>query len=190
MRSRYFIYENRNAEFREKYPEVRGENDRRPDTMDKTIILLVSQDGGLGESLRFAANQTGRIVVRVEGAAAALLFARSMRPAAVLLDVDSCGEAVWEAADALLHLDDCPPMIVLTAHSDPFELGSGRPTGAILDKSASTMWLLEMVDQALAAPGSATETPNAASEVPVHWFQTRSWSVAVEPSYRCWGINE
>ncbi len=158
-------------------------------TINKAI-LLVSTDTGLGEQLQVRASRTGRTVVRAEGVAEASRLARALLPVAVLLDLDLPGEAAWETADLLLQQESCPPMILLTAQSEQFDIRTATRAGSLVDKSAGPARLLEAVDQALATPGSAQAERNAIQRVVIRWLRPCSWSVPVSPAYRFWGINE
>jgi DNA-binding response OmpR family regulator len=169
---------------------VRGCCGPRSPNGQKKGILLVSDDASLGESLRCAALRTGRAVVQVGGVTDALRKMRADQPAAVLLDLDLPAQAAWEAADWLLQEETCPPLILLTAHSDQFDMSTAIRAGSLVDKSAGPSRLLEAVDQTLAGPCSAQAERNAIQRVMIRWLRPCSWSVPVTPARRFWGINE
>ena len=162
---------------------------RSPDA-EKRGILLISDDASLGENLRFAAVRTARAVVQVDGVADALRKLRAGHPAAVLLDLDLPSQAAWEAADCLLEEESCPPLILLTARSDQFDLRTAIRAGSLVDKSAGPSRLLEVVDQTLAGPCSAQAERNAIQRVMIRWLRPCGWSVPVTPAHRFTGINE
>ena len=165
--------------------------DRPPSAdLEKRGILLISADASLGGNLRRAAARTRRAVVRVEGVADALRKLRVGHPAAVVLDLDLPSQAAWEDADCLLAEESCPPLILLTARSDQFDVSTAIRAGSLVDKSAGPSRLLEAVDQALAGPCSAQAERNAIQRVMIRWLRPCSWSVPVTPAHRFWGINE
>lgn len=169
---------------------TRGRWGPRPPDPDKPPILLVSDDTALGESLRYAAALTGRAVVRADGADEALRKVRVDRPAIVLLDLDLPSEGAWEAADCLLLEESCPPLILLTARSGEFDLGSAIRAGSLVDKRTSPDRLLAAVEQALARSCTARAERNAIQRVMIRWLKPSGWPVPVTPAHRFWGINE
>ena len=168
----------------------RGCSGLQPPQAEEAAILLVSDDAELGESLRRAAGRMRRLVVRVDKTADALQRVRSGRPAVVLLDLDLPSQAAWEVADRLLEEQNCPPLILLTAHSDQFNVSTAVRAGSLLDKTTGPGQLLEAVDKSLAAPCSAQAERNAIQRVVIRWLKPCGWSVPVTPIYRFWGINE
>jgi len=162
---------------------------RTPST-EKNGILLVSNDAKLGAALKCAARQTGRTVVQVDGVAEALLAMRRGQSGTVLLDLDLPSQAAWGAADFLLQEESCPPLILLTAHSDQFDISAAIRAGSLVDKSEGPGRLLEAVDQTLAGPCSAQAERNAIQRVMIQWLKPCGWSVPVTPAHRFWRINE
>jgi DNA-binding response OmpR family regulator len=169
---------------------VRGCRGPRPPTAAKPGILLVSDDAGLGESLRCAAARSGRAVVQVDGVTEALRKMRAGQSAAVLLDLDLPSQAAWEAADQLLQEQNCPPVILLTARSDQFDLSTAIRAGSLVDKTAGPGPLLDAVDQTLAGPCSAQAERNAIQRVMIQWLKPCGWSVPVAPAQHFWRIHE
>ena len=169
---------------------VRGWCGLRSPNAEKRGILLVSDDASLGESLRCAAARTGRAVVQVNGVADALRKVRAGQPAAVLLDLDLPSQAAWEVADCLLQEESCPPLILLTARSDQFDLSTAIRAGSLVDKSTGSSRLLEVVDETLAGPCSAQAERNAIQRVMIRWLRPCGWSVPVTPAHRFTGMNE
>jgi CheY-like chemotaxis protein len=115
---------------------------------------------------------------------------RAGQSAVVLLDLDLPSQVAWEAADSLLQEVSCPPLLLLTARSEQFDLGTAMRAGSLVDKTASPSRLLELVDQTLAGPCSAQVERNAIQRVMIRWLRPCSWSVPVTPAYRFWRINE
>ena len=169
---------------------IRGCHGPRSPNAEKRGILLISDDASLGEKLRCVAARTGRAVVRVDEVTDALRKVRAGQPAAVLLDLDLPSQAAWEAADCLLQEASCPPLILLTARSDQFDLSTAIRAGSLVDKAAGPGRLLEAVDRTLAGPCSAQAERNAIQRVMIRWLKPCGWSVPVEPAHRFWGINE
>ena len=169
---------------------VRGWRRPRSPDAEERGILLISDDASLGENLRFAAARTGRAVVQVDGVADALRKLRAGHPAAVLLDLDLPSQAAWDAADCLLQEESCPPLILLTARSDQFDVNTAIRAGSLIDKSAGPRQLLEAVAQTLAGPSSAQAERNAIQRVMIRWLRPCGWSVPVTLAHRFTGINE
>jgi CheY-like chemotaxis protein len=169
---------------------VPGHRGPRSPGATKRGILLVSDDTSLGESLNCAAVRTGRTVVQVDGVADALREMRAGQSAAVLLDLDLPSQAAWEAADCLLQEQSCPPLILLTARSDQFDLSTAIRAGSLVDKTTDATRLLEVVDQTLAGPCSPQAERNAIQRVMIRWLRPSGWSVPVTPARRFRAINE
>jgi DNA-binding response OmpR family regulator len=115
---------------------------------------------------------------------------RAGQLAAVLLDLDLPSQAAWEAADGLLQEKTCPPLILLTARSDQFDVSTAIRAGSLVDKTIDPRRLLEAVDATLAAPSSARAEQNAIQRVMIRWLRPCSWTAPVTPAYRFWRINE
>ena len=169
---------------------VRGCREPRPPNAEKRGILLISDDASLGESLRCAAARAGRTVVQVDRVADALQKMCAGQPAAVLLDLDLPSQGAWEVADCLLQEQSCPPLILLTARSDQFDMSTAIRAGSLVDKSADPGRLLEAVDQTLAGPCSAQAERNAIQRVMIRWLRPCGWSAPVASAHRFWGTNE
>ena len=169
---------------------VRGCCGPRSPNAERLGILLISDDASLGENLRCAAARTGRAVVQVHGMADALRKVRAGQSAAVLLDLDLPSQAAWEAAECLLQEESCPPIILLTARNDQFDMSTAIRAGSLVDKTTGPSRLLEAVDQTLAGPCSAQAERNAIQRVMIRWLKPCSWSVRVTPAHRFWGMNE
>jgi DNA-binding response OmpR family regulator len=169
---------------------VPGCREPRPPNAERGGILLISDDASLGENLRCAAARTGRAVVQVNGVADALRKLRAGQPEAVLLDLDLPSQASWEAADCLLQEQSCPPLILLTARSDQFDMSTAIRAGSLVDKSADPSRLLEAVDQTLAGPCSAQAERNAIQRVMIRWLRPCGWSAPVASAHRFWGTNK
>jgi FixJ family two-component response regulator len=169
---------------------ARGSPGTRPRSPENRTILLISDDATLGQHLRCVANTVGRIVVRVAGAADVSRIMYAVQPAVVLLDLDLPAEIAWAKADALLQEQSCPPVILLTARTDQFDVRTAIQAGSLVDKSADPMNLLGIVDHTLRVPASCQAERNAIQRVAIRWLRPCSWSVSLTPAYRFWGINE
>ena len=168
----------------------RGCSGPRSPSAAKAEILLISDDTSLGEHLRCAAGRAGRVVVQVDGVIDALRKVLAGQLVAVLLDLDLPAEAAWETADCLLQEEICPPLILLTARSDQFDLSTVIRAGSLVDKTTDPSRLLEVVTDTLATPCSAQAERNAIQRVMIRWLKPRGWSAPVKPAHRLWGINE
>jgi DNA-binding response OmpR family regulator len=157
---------------------------------EKRGILLISDDASLGQKLKSAAVRTGRGVVQVDGVADALREVLAGQAGVVLLDLDLPSQAAWEAADCLLQEESCPPLILLTASSDQFDLNTAIRAGSLVDKNTDPSRLLEAVDRTLVVHYSAQAERNAIQRVMIGWLKPCGWSVPVEPAHRFLGINE
>jgi DNA-binding response OmpR family regulator len=156
----------------------------------KQLILLISDDAVMAESLRRAAEQACRCVVRAAGLGETLRTAHMIQPAAVVLDLDLPSNSAWEIADALLERAGCPPVVLVTGRPDQFDLSTAIRAGTLVDKSAGLAKLLEAVDQALALPDSNRGERNAIQRITIQWLRPCAWSVPVTPTHRFWGLNE
>ena len=156
----------------------------------KGLILLISDDAVVAESLRRAAEQTGRSVVRAAGLRETLRTAHMMQPVAVVLDLDLPSRGAWEIADRLLQEAGCPPLVLLTGRGDQFDVSTAIRAGSLVDKSGGLSKVLDAVDQALALPDSNRGERNAIQRIMIQWLRPCAWSVSVTPTYRFWGLNE
>lgn len=169
---------------------VRDSPGTRPPDPEKRTILLISDDARLHQNLRHVANMAGRIVVRVGAEADVVRIVYAVRPAVVLLDLDLRAEAAWEKADTLLQEQHCPPVILLTARSEQFDVRTAIQAGSLLDKSEDPARLLDQVDQILAAPDSSQDERNAIQRVVIRWLRPCGWWIPLTPAYCFWSINE
>jgi DNA-binding response OmpR family regulator len=149
----------------------------------KRTILLISDDAKLHQDLRWIANSNGRMVVRVDGATDTLRIMYVVRPVAVLLDLDLPSGTAWETADTLLKEKTCPPVILLTAHRDRFDVRTAILAGCIVEKSVGPVRLLEVVEQILAASESVQSERNALQRVVIRWLRPSSQSVPLSLEY-------
>ncbi len=156
----------------------------------KSALLVISTDIELCEKLRRAAADRGRSVVEAGDAEEALRVVRSAPVAAVLLDLDLPLQGAWPIADGLLQEAGCPPMILLTARRDQFDLSLSIRAGSLVDKSAGVAKVMEVVDRAVALPDSNRVERNSVQRILIQWLRPCAWSVPVTPTYRFWGINE
>ena len=168
----------------------RGFSGPRSPSAAKAEILLISDDTSLGEHLRCAAGRAGRVVVQVDGVIDALRKVLAGQLVAVLLDLDLPAEAAWETADCLLQEQSCPPLILLTARSDQFDLSTAIRAGSLVDKTTDPSRLLGVVADTLAAPCSAQAERNAIQRVMIQWLKPCGWSAPIKPAHRIGGIKE
>jgi DNA-binding response OmpR family regulator len=115
---------------------------------------------------------------------------RAAEPRAVLLDLDLPDQASWAAADLLLQETDCPPLLLLTARSQQFDVRTALRAGSLLDKTATPGGLLERAEGILAAPNPANAERNAIQRVLIQWLRPSDWPVLLTSAHRCWGVNE
>jgi len=153
-------------------------------------IMLISEDGGLHQELRRSANEHRRIVVRVSGVAGMEHVLQLLRPTAVLLDLDLSQDTAWNMAETLLREQDCPPVILLTARAEPFELRMAIGSGSVLDKSKGPSHLFDAMEQALGQSRLAQGERKAAQRMLLRWLRPLSWPLRSAVNYRFWGINE
>jgi CheY-like chemotaxis protein len=175
----------REANFR-----VRKERALAMPPVARRTLLLISDDTQLDRGLRPLANARGRIVVRVNAPAGVVPILLVVRPAIVLLDLDLPRQAGWEAADALLQEQSCPPMLLLTARSEQFDARTAFRAGSLVNKTYGPSHLLELVEETLAMPKATQAECNAIQRVLIRWLKPCGWPVPVTPAYRFWGINE
>jgi CheY-like chemotaxis protein len=166
-----------------------GRDAQSPNSATRTI-LLISDDTRLHEELRSLANSTGTLVVRVDGRAGLVSILHVLRPVAVLLDLDLPGQAAWKAADSILGEPNCPPLLLLTARREQFDLEMAIRAGSLVDKTEGPSRLLELVNETLSLPPSSQAERNAIQRVLIQWLRPSDWSIPLTPAYRFWGINE
>jgi len=153
-------------------------------------MLLITHDNQLQERLRSLANSLGRIVVKVERVAGTVAILQATRPAAVLLDLDLPDEAAWETAELLLQESSCPPVILLTAQTEQFDIRTAIQAGSLFNKGESPSHLLRVVDEALELPAANQAERNSVQRVLIGRLKPSRWAGPTTPAYRFWGINE
>ena len=142
----------------------------------KELILLISEDAVVAESLRRAAEVAGRSVVRAAGLGETLRTAHMMQPVAVVLDLDLPSDGAWEIADGLLRAASCPPVVLLTGRREQFDVSTAIRAGSLVDKSGGLAKVLEAVDQALALPDSNRGERNAIQRITIQWLRPCAWT--------------
>jgi len=187
MRTQRFSQITRADAGREALQSVHGAG---AEPLDKSMIVLISNDERLHRDLRCAANQTGRMVVRVATPAGAVPVVRVLKPSAVLLDLDLPEEAAWNTGDSLLQEAICPPVILLTGPSEQFDLKTAIRAGSLIDKTSGSSHLLEVVDQTLALPSAFQPERNATQRVLIRWLRPSSWSIPNSSVLRARRITE
>jgi DNA-binding response OmpR family regulator len=143
----------------------------RPRERKARTILLISADYKLGENLRSVANLDGRIVVRVDGTADVSQIVYIVQPAVVLLDLDLPAGAAWSEADALLQQHLSPPIILLTARTQPYDIRTAIGPGLLADKSADPTRLLGIVQQTFQASALCQAERKAIQRLVIRWLR-------------------
>jgi FixJ family two-component response regulator len=190
MRTQHFLESERAVEVQDPKFSARNRCDLRPRELEKRTILLISRDTSLHENLRGLANTVGRIVVRLDGCAGVIPILHAVRPTAVLLDLDLPKQSAWEVAEALLQEQSCPPVLLLTAQSEQFDVRAAIRSGFLIDKSETPSRLLDAVEETLATPGSSQAERNAIQRVLIRWLKPCNWPIPCTPAYHFWGVNE
>jgi DNA-binding response OmpR family regulator len=113
-----------------------------------------------------------------------------VKPELVLLDLDLPEEAAWEAADALLKDEECPPLILLTSRGKQSDFDTAIQSGCLIEKTASPTKVLQLVELRLRSNKASQQEQNAILRVVIRWLKPCSWSVHAAPQNRFWGINE
>jgi len=119
------------------------------------------------------------MLVRVAGVAGTAEVMRLLRPLAVVLDLDLHGELAWHAAEVLLDQKNCPPLILVTARTQLFDVRTAVRAGSIIDKAAGAVSVLDFLDQVLALSAVARVDRNAVQRVLIRWLRPRGWSAPV-----------
>jgi CheY-like chemotaxis protein len=161
-----------------------------PVELEMKTILLISSDTPFLEALRGFANRVGQLVVHAECLAGAFPILQAVRPRALLLDLDQPKEAAWHTAEDLLGDESCPPVILLTARREQFDMRAARRSGSVVAKTETPSRLLQIVEETVATRNSNHIERNAIQRILIRWLRPRNWSAPVVPSHRFWGINE
>jgi CheY-like chemotaxis protein len=153
-------------------------------------LLVLSDDETFWQSLLTAASNAGRKLVREHVAVGTPRILRLVKPAVVLLDLDSPTAAAWDAADSILQYATCLPLLLLTSRSDQVDFKTAIQAGSLIDKSECPTRILELADLTLESPGSDHSEQNAMKQLVIRWLKPCNWSAQVIPLRRFWGINE
>ena len=153
-------------------------------------LLLLSEDEVLCWRLLVAASKAGRRLVRGHPAADARQTLRIVKPELVLLDLDLPDEAAWEAADALLQDEDCPPVMLLTSRGKQSDFDTAVEAGCLIEKNASPTKVMELVELRLRSIGTDRQEQKAIQRLVIRWLKPCSWSAQGTPQNRYWAINE
>ena len=159
---------------------------RRATPVEPGTILLISEDATLHQTLRSLANEHGRMVIRVNGTAGILEVVYVLQPAVILLDLDLSGDAAWQAGAAILDQKPCPPLILLTGRTEPFDVRTAIRAGSIADKAAGPMYVLELINLVQALPSPERIERNAVQRVLIRWLGPRNWSPPGSSVRRFW----
>jgi DNA-binding response OmpR family regulator len=147
-----------------------------------SAILLISDDAEFGRKLELAVERIKRPVVRVTEPAKATRTIRTIRPGAVLLDLDLPDQAAWRSADLLLQDEICVPIILLTGRTEQFDVRTAIRAGALVEKAVGPDRLLESLDRAVSTQGSARNERNAVQRNLIQWLRPWGWSVPFTPA--------
>lgn len=161
----------------------------RSQTEEQRTILVVSEDTEFIDDLRLATKRGGRTIAQVK-AQNAIEKIRVRQPGAVLLDLDTPSKDAWDLADSLLAQQDCPPLLLLTAHSGHIGIRAAICTGTAADKTNSPVRLLQLLENILTAPHADRIDRAITQRIIVRWLRPAHWSIPVTPAPRYWGINE
>jgi CheY-like chemotaxis protein len=153
-------------------------------------LLLVSEDAGMGMRLSDTASRAEFVFRQTGDSANAHRLAIQNHPIVVFLDLDLPAMSGWDAAERFLENERCPPLILLAGRSGQVDLETAIYAGAIMDKSASPVQLLEQISCALAEPDTARVNRHARQRLLVSWLRPYHWTVPVTQTVRHWGINE
>jgi CheY-like chemotaxis protein len=153
-------------------------------------LLLLSEDEVLCWRLLVAASKAGRRLVRGHPAADARQTLRIVKPELVLLDLDLPDEAAWEAADALLQDEDCPPVMLLTSRGKQSDFDTAVEAGCLIEKNASPTKVMELVELRLRSIGTDRQEQKAIQRLVIRWLKPCSWSAQGTLQNRYWVINE
>jgi DNA-binding NarL/FixJ family response regulator len=175
--------------FNEVARPARGAGAPQMDGRNTNLFLLISEDRLLEQGLREAAEEAGLLLAH-SALSGVVWQLRALRPRAVLLDLDLLSEEAWEVADRLLEVETCPPVILISARSAQFDIGTAVRAGTIVDKSAEPTHLLRLAKEASAQYGPSQAERNSIQRILIRWFRPSGWSVPVTPAYRFWRLKE
>jgi DNA-binding response OmpR family regulator len=161
-----------------------------PPAADQRRLLLFSDDEKFWQILSTAACEAGRDLVRKRAAAGVPRTLCLLKPAVVLLDLDSPSQAAWDAADSLLQDANSPPLLLLTSRSDQVDFKTAIQAGSLIDKCECPAKLLEIANLTLESPDPEHRQRNAMQKLVIRWLRPCNWSAQVIPLHRFWGINE
>jgi len=161
-----------------------------PSAAEQKRLLLFSDDELFSQDLLTAASAVGRKLTRNCAAADVLRTLRLLKPAAVLLDLDSPAEAAWNVADSLLQDANSPPLLLVTSRTDHVDFKTAVQAGSLIDKRERPARLLELANAALESSASERRERNAMQRLVIRWLKPCNWSPQVIPLRRFWGINE
>jgi hypothetical protein len=153
------------------------------------VITVISGDLEFDRRLRLLAMQSGQILIRVESVDDALRIVDADCCGVILLDLDSVGKTALEMTGDLLEHPLCPPVILLAGQDEQLELRMTVFAGSILEKSADTYRILNLLKKIL--EGLRTESGEVvAPRGIIRWQESGRGPVPHVPAKRFWGINE
>jgi DNA-binding NarL/FixJ family response regulator len=161
-----------------------------PPAVERRRLLLFSDDENFWQSLLTAASEAGPELVRKRAAADVSRTLRLLRPAVVLLDLDSPAQVAWDAADSMLQEAKSPPLLLLTSHSGHVDFETAIQAGSLIDKSECPTKLLEAASLTLKSSAAAHRERSVMQKVVIRWLRPCNLSAEAIPLRRFWGINE
>jgi CheY-like chemotaxis protein len=158
------------------------------DTRNTNLLLLISDDDMLGESLRDAAEEMGLLFACCAAGSSALWQFRALRPGAVVLDLDLPSRAAWETAEHLLKIESCPPLFLLTGRKDQLGDGTAVQAGPMVDRPPGPARLLRLAERVSSL--SISDGRTSTQRIVVQWLGEYGWSVPVTSANGCRGIKK
>ena len=153
-------------------------------------LLLISEDPNFYQTLRCVANRQNQIIVRLTGATGVDQVLQLLRPAAILLDLDLPRDVSWRLADKLLLDRNCPPVFLLTARTERFDVRTAIRSGSVIHKACDPLRLLQLVGQASGLTGVALYQRNASQRALLRWLLPCNWASAIAPTHPFRGVIE
>ena len=157
---------------------------------ERKILLLVSDDIGLGVSLGNAADLAGVVFEQVKDPLAAIRLTETECPAVVFVDLDMPGLDGWRAAEHFLFEENGPPMVLLTGRTGNFDLGTAIRAGMVVDKSSRPGELLGKLGRLLARNVAEQGDCRTGQRLMIRWLRPYEWKFPGAPAIRDWGIND
>lgn len=156
----------------------------------RKMLLLVSNDIGLGVSLGNAADLADLAFKQVNDPFAAIRLTETECPAVVFVDLDMPGLDGWRAAEHFLFEENGPPLVLLTGRTASFDLGTAVRAGMVVDKSSRPGELLGKLTRLLARNEAEQGDCRTGQRLMIRWLRPYEWRIPDAPAIRDWGIND